>query len=113
VPVTNTVTAYQYKIEVSSDGTAFTTVLDQSKNDIARNTIFEQFAPAKCRYVRLTMTNWPRSGPLGRVKSTGVGALMGEMETGATGEGSVPAEPGSGGCNVGCKRRLALHEPFP
>jgi xylan 1,4-beta-xylosidase len=66
-PPTN---AYQYKIEVSGDGNSYTTVLDQSGNSIVRNTIFEEIPPAKCRFVRLTMTNWPRSSPLGIVEFT-------------------------------------------
>src|ERR1035441_2697481 len=49
--------AYQYKIDVSTDGNSYTTVLDQSTNTIVRNTIFEEIPPTKCRFVRLTMIN--------------------------------------------------------
>lgn len=66
-PVTD---AYQYKIEVSSDGQAYTTALDQTENAISRNTIFEEVPPVKCRFVRLTMTNWPRATPLGIIEFT-------------------------------------------
>ena len=61
--------AYQYKIEVSMDGQTYTTALDQTNNDISRNTIFEEMPPVKCRFVRLTVTNWP-SGPLGIIEFT-------------------------------------------
>jgi hypothetical protein len=77
---TNTVTAsapalpptdaYQYKIDVSADGNAYATVLDQSTNATVRNTIFEEIPPAKCRFVRLTMINWPRATPLGIIEFT-------------------------------------------
>jgi hypothetical protein len=62
--------AYQYKIDVSTDGSSYTTVLDQSTNTIVRNTIFEEIPPTKCRFVRLTMINWPRTTPLGIIEFT-------------------------------------------
>jgi xylan 1,4-beta-xylosidase len=62
--------AYQYKIEVSMDGETYTMALDQTENATARNTIFEEIPPAKCRFVRLTMTNWPRTTPLGIIEFT-------------------------------------------
>jgi xylan 1,4-beta-xylosidase len=62
--------AYQYKIEVSSDGNTFTTALDMTKNDMVRNTIFEEIPPVKCRFLRLTMTNWPRTSNLGVIEFT-------------------------------------------
>ena len=70
--VTNAVSsnAYQYRIEVSNGGEEFTTVLDQSSNDTVRNTIFEEIPPMKCRFVRLTMINWPRTTPLGIIEFT-------------------------------------------
>jgi xylan 1,4-beta-xylosidase len=61
---------YQYKIEMSMDGKTFTTALDQTKNSLARNTIFEEIPPVKCRFVRLTMTNWPKTSPLGIIEFT-------------------------------------------
>jgi xylan 1,4-beta-xylosidase len=66
-PVTN---AYQYKIEVSLDGQTYTMALDQTNNALSRDTIFEEIPPVKCRFVRLTMTNWPRSTPLGIIELT-------------------------------------------
>ncbi len=62
--------AYQYKIEVSMDGNTYTPALDQTKNSIQRNTIFEEIKPVKTRFVRLTMTNWPRTTPLGILEFT-------------------------------------------
>lgn len=64
------VRSYQYKIETSLDGTNYSTVLDQSANQENRNTIFEEIAPVKCRFVRLMMLNWPRTTPLGIIEFT-------------------------------------------
>ncbi len=64
------VNAYRYKIEVSLDGQTFTTALDQTENTASRNTIFEEIPPVKCRFVRLTLTNWPRATPLGIIEFT-------------------------------------------
>jgi len=61
---------YKFKIEVSMDGDNFTTALDQTKNNISRNTIFEEISPVKCRFVRLTITNWPKSVPLSIIEFT-------------------------------------------
>lgn len=61
---------YQYRIEVSMDGKTFTTALDQTRNSISRNTIFDEIPPVKCRFVRLTITNWPKNAPLGIIEFT-------------------------------------------
>jgi xylan 1,4-beta-xylosidase len=61
---------YQYKIDVSMDGNTYTKVLDQTKNTVSRNTIFDEIPPVKCRFVRLTLTNWPRTTPLGIIEFT-------------------------------------------
>ncbi|HEX5399997.1 MAG TPA: family 43 glycosylhydrolase [Verrucomicrobiae bacterium] len=71
--------AYQYKIEVSTDGNSYTTVLDQSTNTIIRNTIFEEIPPTQCRFVRLTMINWPRATPLGIIEFTVFGNAAGSL----------------------------------
>ncbi len=71
--------AYQYKIEVSTDGNAFTTVLDQSTNTVVRNTMFEEIPPTQCRLVRLTMVNWPRATPLGIIEFTVFGKRSGSL----------------------------------
>ncbi len=81
--------AYQYKIDVSTDGTAFTTVLDQSANTIPRNTIFEELPPTRCRFVRLTMLNWPRTIPLGIIELTVFGRADGSLPAAVP----IPAVP--------------------
>jgi xylan 1,4-beta-xylosidase len=78
-PATN---AYQYKIEVSSDGETYTTALDMTKNDIVRSNIFEEIPPVKCRFVRLTMTNWPGSS-LGIIEFTVFGQSAGSLPAAA------------------------------
>jgi xylan 1,4-beta-xylosidase len=57
---TNTTIAHQYKIEASADGAAYTTVLDKTENNITKYIEFEEILPAACRFVRLTITDWPR-----------------------------------------------------
>jgi hypothetical protein len=76
LPPTN---AYQYKIEVSTDGNAYTTALDMTKNDVTRNNIFEEVPPVKCRFVRLSMTNWPRTSSLGIIEFTVFGKPAGSL----------------------------------
>lgn len=71
--------AYRYKIDVSTDGDTFTTVLDQSASTVARNTIFEELPPTRCRFVRLTMINWPRAMPLGIIEFTVFGKPAGSL----------------------------------
>ena len=61
---------YQYKLEVSMDGKTYFTALDQTKNTGSRNTIFEEIPPVKCRFVRLTLTSWPKTTPLGIIEFT-------------------------------------------
>ena len=73
------INAYQYKIEVSSDGQTYTTALDQTKNAISRNIVFEEIPPVKCRFVRLTLTNWPRATPLGIIEFTIFGKPTGSL----------------------------------
>lgn len=75
-PVTD---AFQYRIEVSMDGQSFTTVLDQTDNKIQRNTIFEEITPVECRFVRLSLTNWPRTNPLGIIEFTIFGKASGSL----------------------------------
>jgi xylan 1,4-beta-xylosidase len=80
LPTTN---AYQYRIEVSTDGEAYTTALDMTENDIIRNTIFEEIPPVKCRFVRLTMTNWPQTSSLGIIEFTVFGKPAGSQPAAA------------------------------
>lgn len=70
---------FQYKIEVSMDGNTYTPALDQTKNSTARNTIFEEIPPVKCRFVRLTIANWPKSAPLGILEFTVFGKPAGSL----------------------------------
>ena len=61
---------YKYKLEVSSDGEKYVTVLDKTKNTVSKDTVFEEFAPINCRFVRLTVTDWPKTAPLGIIDFT-------------------------------------------
>jgi len=61
---------YQYRIDVSMDGKTFIPSLDQTENTVSRNTIYEEIPPVKCRFVRLTLTNWPKSSSLGIIEFT-------------------------------------------
>jgi hypothetical protein len=66
----NSSEVFQYKIEASMDGKTYFTALDQTNNNVSRNTIFEEIPPVKCRFVRLTITNWPKTTPLGIIEFT-------------------------------------------
>jgi len=55
---------YKYTIETSMDGENWKKVLDTSDNTVPRNVIFDEIDPVECRYVRLTMLDWPKSSPL-------------------------------------------------
>jgi len=70
--------AHQYKIEVSTDGVEFKIVLDKTNNSIPKYTEFDEIPPNTCRFVRLTLTGWPRNGasPLGIVEFTVFGKPM-------------------------------------
>ena len=61
---------YRYKLEVSQDGEAFTTVVDKTKNTLSKDTVYDEFAPVNCRFVRLTVTDWPKENPLGIIDFT-------------------------------------------
>ena len=64
--------AFRYKIEASRDGQTFTTLLDKTGNSITRYTEFDELTPTQCRFVRLTITDWPHIGtsPLGITEFT-------------------------------------------
>ena len=70
--------AFRYKIETSIDGKQFTTVLDKTNNEGTRYTEFAEIPPTRCRYVRLTITDWPhRAGsPLGITEFTVFGKAL-------------------------------------
>ena len=61
---------YKYKLEVSMDGKDFTTVVDRTGNTVARNTTFDEFDPVECRFVRLTVTEWPAGAARGIIDFT-------------------------------------------
>jgi hypothetical protein len=64
--------AFRFKIEASPDGKDYTTVLDKTNNQETLYTEFDEIPPTKCRFVRLTITDWPRVGtaPLGITEFT-------------------------------------------
>ena len=68
----NKTVAHRYKIETSTDGSIFTAILDKTGNNVTKYTEFEELPPTVCRFVRLTMTDWPRTGnaPLGIMEFT-------------------------------------------
>ena len=74
---TPSITVELYKLEVSQDGEKFQTVLDKTKNAISKDTIYEEFKPVNCRFVRLTVTDWPKNAPLGIIDFTVFGYPQG------------------------------------
>lgn len=61
---------YKYRLEVSMDGENFTTVLDRTGNTVSKNTIFDEFDPVECRFVKITITSWPEGVPRGVIDFT-------------------------------------------
>ncbi len=70
---------YRYRIDVSMDGKKYITALDQTNNIVSRNTIFNEIPPVKCRFVRLIITNWPKTMPLGIIEFTVFGKPAGYL----------------------------------
>jgi hypothetical protein len=70
--------AFRYKIEASRDGQSFTTILDKTGNNVTRYTEFDELPPTQCRYVRLTITDWPHisNSPLGIMEFTVFGKAL-------------------------------------
>lgn len=61
----------QYRIEVSSDGKTFNTVLDKTKNNADNTVEFDEITPpVQCRYVKLMITGWPKGIPIGVIEFT-------------------------------------------
>jgi hypothetical protein len=75
---TGGVVAHRYTIEVSDDGEVFTTVLDKTGNTVTKYVEFDELPPTACRFVRLTLTGWPRNAatPLGIVEFTVFGKAI-------------------------------------
>ena len=61
---------YKYRLEVSQDGEEYVTVLDKTGNTVSKDTIYEEFTPVNCRFVRFTVTDWPKNNPLGIIDFT-------------------------------------------
>jgi len=59
-----------YKIEVSSDGRTFKTVVDKTKNDRDNAVEFDEFTPVQGKFVKLTITGWPKDLPRGVIEFT-------------------------------------------
>jgi hypothetical protein len=70
--------AHRYRIEVSSDGKTFTTVLNKTGNVVTRYVEFDELPPTTCRFVRLTLADWPRraAAPLGIIEFTVFGKAV-------------------------------------
>jgi hypothetical protein len=70
-PQAGTAIAFQYRIEASTDGENYTTVLDKTGNDVTKYIEFDEIPPTEARFVRLAITDWPhREDPLGIVEFT-------------------------------------------
>jgi hypothetical protein len=52
--------AFRYKIEASNDGETFQTLLDKTSNTAIKYIDFDELPPTVCRFVRLTLMDWPR-----------------------------------------------------
>ncbi|MGQ9633127.1 MAG: family 43 glycosylhydrolase [Bryobacteraceae bacterium] len=69
--------AFRYKIETSRDGKTYETVLDKTNNNVTKYTEFDELRPTVCRFVRLTITEWPRAAsPLGILEFTAFGKAV-------------------------------------
>ncbi len=65
-----TPTIYKYKLEVSDDGEHWKTALDKSNSTDSKNTLFEEIPPVECRFVKLTILDWPKTAPFGIIEFT-------------------------------------------
>jgi xylan 1,4-beta-xylosidase len=61
---------YKYKIETSLDGKTFETVVDHTGNAHLDTAPFDDFKPVQSRFVKLTMTDWPKNVPLSVLEFT-------------------------------------------
>lgn len=74
-----TPTIYRYKLEVSGDGDNWAMALDKTGSNDSKDTIFEEINPVECRFVRLTITDWPKANPLGLIEFTVFGKATGML----------------------------------
>jgi len=88
-PPSDAPVAHRYRIEVSNDGKAFTTLLDKTQNTVTKYVEFDELPSTACRFVRLTMTGWPRNAgtPLGIVEFTVFGKAAKLSSPAARGDG--------------------------
>jgi len=77
-PAADAVVAHRYTIEASGDGKTYTTLLDKTRNTVTRYVEFDELPPTTCRFVRLTLTAWPRTTttPLGIIEFTVFGKAV-------------------------------------
>jgi hypothetical protein len=70
-PVTGS-PAFRYRIEASRDGQTWETILDKTSDGVTRYTEFDELRPTVCRFVRLSITDWPHmpDTPLGVLEFT-------------------------------------------
>jgi hypothetical protein len=70
--------AHRYLIECSTDGKAFTPLLDKTRNTVTKYVEFDELPPTPCQFVRLTLTDWPHNAgaPLGIVEFTVFGGAV-------------------------------------
>lgn len=61
---------YRYKLEGSLDGEHFFTLIDKTDNNEIKDTVYDDCTPTECRYVRLTVTDWPEGISLGIIEAT-------------------------------------------
>jgi xylan 1,4-beta-xylosidase len=61
-PGADAVVAFQYRIDASSDGETYETILDKTGNAVTKYVEFDELPPTSCRFIRLTITDWPRAG---------------------------------------------------
>ena len=68
---------YKYKLEGSMDGKNFYMLLDKTNNTKSADTIYEDVQPRQCRYIKLTITDWPKETELGIIEATVFGKYSG------------------------------------
>ena len=68
---------YKYKLEGSMDGKNFYMLVDKTNNTKIADTVFDDIQPRQCRYVRLTITDWPKESELGVIEATVFGKYSG------------------------------------
>lgn len=57
-------------MESSLDNKTYRIVVDKTENQAANNVEFDQFAPVRSRYVRLTVTGAPKGAAMGVLEFT-------------------------------------------